>query len=57
MTVEASITSLDDAARTLSANGYLIVDGRAIYSMEFAKYLEVPKSVKEEIMARTGAGT
>ncbi|MEE8107069.1 MAG: beta-ketoacyl synthase N-terminal-like domain-containing protein [Planctomycetota bacterium] len=34
VTVEASITSIDDAARTLSANGYLIVDGRAIYSME-----------------------
>jgi len=34
VTVEASITSIDDAARTLSADGYLIVDGRAIYSME-----------------------
>ena len=28
--------------------------GRAIYSMEFSKYSEVPNSVKEEIMARTG---
>jgi elongation factor G len=29
--------------------------GRAIYSMEFSKYSEVPQSVKEEIMARSGA--
>jgi elongation factor G len=31
--------------------------GRAIYSMEFAKYSEVPQSVKEEIMARSGASS
>ena len=29
--------------------------GRAIYSMEFSKYSEVPQGVKEEIMARSGA--
>jgi elongation factor G len=28
--------------------------GRAIYSMDFSKYAEVPNSVKEEIMARSG---
>ncbi|MCH2665786.1 EF-Tu/IF-2/RF-3 family GTPase, partial [bacterium] len=32
-----------------------VTQGRAIYSMEFSKYLEVPNSIKEEIMARTGA--
>ena len=32
-----------------------VTQGRAIYSMEFAKYVEVPNSIKEEIMARTGA--
>jgi elongation factor G len=34
-----------------------VTQGRAIYSMEFSKYLEVPNSIKEEIMARTGAGS
>jgi len=31
--------------------------GRAIYSMEFAKYSEVPISVKEEIIARSGTAS
>jgi len=34
VTVEASITAIDDAAHTLRASGYLLVDGRAIYSMD-----------------------
>ena len=32
-----------------------VTQGRAIYSMEFSKFVEVPNSIKEEIMARTGA--
>jgi len=33
VTVEAEITAIDDAARTLTANGFLGVDGRIIYQM------------------------
>jgi hypothetical protein len=33
VTVEATITAVDDAARTLTASGFLSVDGRVIYQM------------------------
>jgi elongation factor G len=32
-----------------------ITQGRAIFSMEFSKYVEAPSSVRDEIMARSGA--
>jgi 3-hydroxymyristoyl/3-hydroxydecanoyl-(acyl carrier protein) dehydratase len=33
VTVQAVVTAVDDAARTLTADGFLSVDGRAIYQM------------------------
>jgi acyl transferase domain-containing protein/3-hydroxymyristoyl/3-hydroxydecanoyl-(acyl carrier protein) dehydratase len=33
ITVQAAITARDDASRTLQADGFLLVDGRAIYQM------------------------
>ena len=34
-----------------------MTQGRGIYTMEFAQYQEVPKSIQEQIVkARTGAG-
>ena len=44
VTVEASITAIDDEARSLRANGYLLVDGRAIYSMEDFGLQQAPTS-------------
>ena len=32
-TIEAVITSIDDEQRTLTADGYLVVDGKIIYAM------------------------
>ena len=32
-----------------------ITQGRAIFSMEFSKYVEAPSSIRDEIMARSGA--
>jgi len=34
VTIEAVITAVDDAARWLKADGFLLVDGKAIYQME-----------------------
>jgi 3-hydroxymyristoyl/3-hydroxydecanoyl-(acyl carrier protein) dehydratase len=34
VTIEAVITAVDDAARCLKADGFLLVDGKAIYQME-----------------------
>jgi len=34
VTVEAVVTRVDDAARTLWADGFLMVDGRIIYQMK-----------------------
>jgi len=31
--------------------------GRAIYSMEFAKFEEVPRSIAEEVMSKINAAT
>jgi hypothetical protein len=31
--IEAVVTSIDDAARTLTADGFLSVDGKIIYQM------------------------
>lgn len=33
VTVDAVVTAIDDAARTVTANGFLVVDGRVIYEM------------------------
>jgi 3-hydroxymyristoyl/3-hydroxydecanoyl-(acyl carrier protein) dehydratase len=33
VTIEAVVTAVDDGARTITADGYLCVDGRAIYGM------------------------
>jgi hypothetical protein len=35
VTIEAVITAVDDAARCLKADGFLLVDGKAIYQMLF----------------------
>ena len=34
VTVQAEITRIDDAAHSLTADGWLLVDGRAIYQMK-----------------------
>jgi len=34
VTVEAVVTAVDEAARLLTADGYLSVDGRTIYGMK-----------------------
>src|SRR5262249_21650097 len=34
VTVQAEITRIDDAAQTVHADGFLLVDGRAVYRMK-----------------------
>ena len=34
VTVDASISAVDDSVQTLTANGFLSVDGRVIYEMK-----------------------
>lgn len=34
MTVDAVITAVDDMTRTVTADGFLTVDGRVIYQMK-----------------------
>jgi hypothetical protein len=34
VTVQAEVTTIDEQAHTLMADGWLLVDGRAIYQMK-----------------------
>ncbi|MEM7166145.1 MAG: beta-ketoacyl synthase N-terminal-like domain-containing protein [Planctomycetota bacterium] len=44
VTVDAVVTAVDDAARTMTASGFLVVDGRVIYEMRDFTVASVPEA-------------